>query len=81
MSAEVLVDDRLKRAQDKARVLQEALPWMTRWAGQTLVVKYGGNALTPTETGPGEDPSFARDIALLHSIGVRVVVVLSLIHI
>ena len=74
MSAEVLVDDRLKRAQDKARVLQEALPWMTRWAGQTLVVKYGGNALTPTETGPGEDPSFARDIALLHSIGVRVVV-------
>jgi len=75
MSAEVLVDDRLKRAQDKARVLQEALPWMTRWAGQTLVVKYGGNALTPTETGPGEDPSFARDIALLHSIGVRVVVV------
>ncbi len=66
---------RAKRAQDNARVLQEALPWLTRWAGRTLVVKYGGNALTPTADGPGEDPSFARDVALLHSVGVRVVVV------
>ena len=62
---------RAKLAQDKARVLQEALPWMTRWTGRTVVVKYGGNALTPTDDGPGEDPSFARDVALLHSVGVR----------
>ncbi|MGI9018809.1 MAG: acetylglutamate kinase [Euzebya sp.] len=72
--------DRTRVAQDKARILQEALPWMTRWSGRTLVVKYGGNALVPvagqaTVERPGEDPSFAADIALLRSVGVRVVVV------
>lgn len=79
----VVMTDRTKVAQDKARVLQEALPWMTRWSGRTVVVKYGGNALAPTAGGsappgvepPGEDPSFAADIALLRSVGVRVVVV------
>ncbi len=78
--ADPVLTDRTRVAQDKARVLQEALPWLTRWAGRTLVVKYGGNALAPAEgdatvESPGEDPSFARDIALLHSVGVRVVVV------
>lgn len=79
----VVMTDRTKVAQDKARVLQEALPWMTRWSGRTVVVKYGGNALsgnaeTPNKVSveqPGEDPSFAADIALLRSVGVRVVVV------
>src|SRR5680860_904179 len=33
--------DRTRRAQDKARVLNEALPWLTRWAGRTIVVKFG----------------------------------------
>ena len=80
----VQMTDRTRVAQDKARVLQEALPWMTRWSGRTLVVKYGGNALSAkaAQDGastlveePGEDPSFAADIALLRSVGVRVVVV------
>jgi acetylglutamate kinase len=58
-------------AQSKARVLREALPWITRWAGRTAVVKYGGNALTD-----GEGlASFAADIALLQRVGLRVVVV------
>lgn len=77
---EVRLTDRTRAAQDKARVLQEALPWMTRWSGRTLVVKYGGNALSEaagesTVEQPGEDPSFARDVALLASVGVRIVVV------
>lgn len=78
----IVLNDRTRAAQDKARILQEALPWMTRWAGRTVVVKYGGNALVPGGLGgpatvekPGEDPSFAADIALLRSVGVRVVVV------
>jgi acetylglutamate kinase len=65
---------RAKTAQDKARVLREALPWMTRWAGSTAVVKYGGNALADGD-GPGALVTFAADVALLHSVGVRVVVV------
>ncbi|MEE8603464.1 acetylglutamate kinase [Euzebya tangerina] len=75
----IVMTDRAKAAQQKARILQEALPWMTRWSGRTVVIKYGGNALQPAGapdvTGPGEDPSFAADVALLHSVGVRVVVV------
>lgn len=72
----VVLNDRLRTAQDKARVLQEALPWMTRWTGRTLVVKYGGNALSDVAADrSASDPSFARDIALLHSVGVRVIVV------
>ncbi len=71
----VLITDRTREAQDKARVLQEALPWLTRWSGRTVVVKYGGNALTAVADDSGGDPSFARDVALLHSVGVRIVVV------
>jgi acetylglutamate kinase len=66
---------RTRLAQDKARVLREALPWITRWAGRTIVVKYGGNAL---DAGAGDDnhlPAFAADVALLRSVGLRVVVV------
>jgi len=58
-------------AQSKARVLREALPWITRWAGRTAVVKYGGNALTDGQS----LASFAADIALLRRVGLRVVVV------
>ncbi len=62
--------DRTKAAQNKARVLREALPWITRWAGRTVVVKYGGSAASDATA-----PSFAADIALLHSVGLRVVIV------
>ncbi len=69
--------DRTKAAQDKARVLREALPWITRWAGRTVVVKYGGNAMPGDGTAQGEDlaASFAADVALLRSVGINVVVV------
>jgi acetylglutamate kinase len=54
---------------DKATVLAEALPYIRRFYGQIVVVKYGGNAM-------GDDLSlFAEDVALLHSVGLRVVVV------
>ena len=41
---------------DKAQVLTEALPYIQRFAGKTLVVKYGGNAMTDPEL----ESSFAR---------------------
>ena len=70
MSAPVVMTDRTKAAQDKARVLREALPWITRWTGRTLVVKYGGNAMSHAA-----DAAFAADVALLRAVGLRVVVV------
>ncbi len=38
-------DDRLATAAEKAGVLIEALPWLQRFHGATVVVKYGGNAM------------------------------------
>ncbi|MDQ3973683.1 MAG: acetylglutamate kinase [Actinomycetota bacterium] len=63
--------DRARAAQDKARVLREALPWITRSAGRTIVVKYGGNAMA----GDPLTAAFAADVALLRSVGLRTVVV------
>lgn len=56
----------------KAEVLAEALPYLHRFSGRILVVKYGGSAMT----GDADDlASFAGDVALLHAVGIRVVVV------
>ena len=54
-----------------AEVLIEALPFIREFWGKTIVVKYGGNAMTD----PSLAESFAADIVLLHSVGIRVVVV------
>ena len=67
--------DRTKLAQDKARVLREALPWVTRWAGRTVVVKYGGHVTGEDGAPEALDAAFAADIALLRRVGLRVVVV------
>jgi acetylglutamate kinase len=53
----------------KAAVLAEALPYMRRYAGHTLVVKYGGHAM-----GEGGD-SFAGDVVLLKQVGIHPIVV------
>lgn len=62
---------RTKAAQEKAAVLREALPWITRFHGQVVVIKYGGNAMVDDEL----KRSFAGDVALLHVVGLRPVVV------
>jgi acetylglutamate kinase len=56
---------------EKAEVLVEALPYIQRFAGKTIVIKYGGHAMTEPEL----RASFARDVVLLEAIGVRAVVV------
>ncbi len=63
--------ERIGAAQEKAAVLREALPWITRFHGQTVVIKYGGNAMVDDEL----KRSFAADVALLHFVGLRPVVV------
>ncbi|MCC6641103.1 MAG: acetylglutamate kinase [Deltaproteobacteria bacterium] len=56
---------------DKARVLVEALPWIRRLYDKTIVIKYGGHAMTEREL----RASFAVDVVLLKYIGVRPVIV------
>jgi acetylglutamate kinase len=55
-------------------VLIEALPYIQHFAGQTVVVKYGGNALSGTEHADPLDV-FAQDIVMLRAVGIRPVVV------
>ena len=54
-----------------ARVLTEALPYIRRFAGKTIVIKYGGNAMTDETLKQG----FARDVALMKAVGMKPVVV------
>jgi len=54
-----------------AKVLTEALPYIQRFNGATVVVKYGGNAMTEPEL----ENSFARDIVLMKTVGLNPVVV------
>jgi acetylglutamate kinase len=67
----VTVDARLAAASERAHLLVEALPYIRRFFGSTVVVKYGGNAMTDPELAD----RFAEDIVLLQAVGIRVVVV------
>ncbi|MER6000046.1 acetylglutamate kinase [Nonomuraea angiospora] len=58
-------------AQAKAESLIEALPWLTRFHGATIVIKYGGNAMTDESLKAG----FAEDVVFLQHAGLRPVVV------
>ena len=58
-------------ASQRAAVLVEALPYIQRFRGRVVVVKYGGNAMVE----PSLATSFAEDIVLMHSVGLRPVVV------
>ena len=62
---------------EKADILVEALPYIRRFWGQIVVVKYGGNALAAGSAGGSEEPlpSFAEDIVLMRSVGMRPLVV------
>ncbi|MGE3834452.1 MAG: acetylglutamate kinase, partial [Acidimicrobiia bacterium] len=62
-------------ANAKAGVLVEALPYIRRFAGKVVVVKYGGNAMAVADGAGDELALFAEDVVLLHSVGIRVVVV------
>lgn len=58
-------------AKAKANILAEALPYIQRFHGKTIVIKYGGNAMTEEHLKRG----FARDVVLLKLVGMNPVVV------
>jgi acetylglutamate kinase len=58
-------------AQHKAAILAEALPYIRRFHGKTIVIKYGGNAMTEEKL----KQSFAHDVVLLKLVGMNPVVV------
>ncbi|HUO43665.1 MAG TPA: acetylglutamate kinase [Burkholderiales bacterium] len=58
-------------AELKAKVLAEALPYIQRFHGKTIVVKYGGNAMTDDRL----KHSFASDVVLLKLVGINPVIV------
>jgi acetylglutamate kinase len=55
----------------KAAILGEALPYLRRYAGQTVLIKYGGHAMA----GNGDGDPFAHDIALLKQVGIDPIIV------
>lgn len=59
------------QAINSAKVLSEALPYIQRFAGKTIVIKYGGNAMTEEHL----KQSFANDIVLLKQVGMQPVIV------
>ncbi len=59
------------QARDVARVLTEAMPYIQRFRGKTVVIKYGGNAMVDEVLKQG----FARDVVLMKLVGIHPVVV------
>ncbi|OGA96892.1 MAG: acetylglutamate kinase, partial [Burkholderiales bacterium RIFCSPHIGHO2_12_63_9] len=56
---------------DKAEILAQALPYIRKFHGKTMVIKYGGNAMTD----PALQQDFAEDVVLLKLVGMNPVVV------
>ena len=56
---------------DKAEILAQALPYIRQYHGKTMVIKYGGNAMTD----PALQQDFAEDVVLLKLVGINPVVV------
>lgn len=60
-----------ERAPHIAKVLTEALPYIQRFSGKTLVIKYGGNAMVDEDL----KNSFARDVVLMKAVGINPIIV------
>src|SRR5271170_4503562 len=61
----------MKTLQEKAAILVEALPYLRAFAGKTVVIKYGGSAMTDA----GLKESVSQDLVLLKTVGLNPVVV------
>ena len=58
-------------ARQQAAILAQALPYIRKYHGKTMVIKYGGNAMTD----PALQAAFAEDVVLLKLVGINPVVV------
>jgi acetylglutamate kinase len=65
------VPEKNLKPDEKTRILAEALPYIQRFHGKTIVIKYGGNAMTQEPLKRG----FARDVVLLKLVGMNPVIV------
>ena len=63
--------DTMNKAAEQARIVARALPYLRRYAGATIVVKYGGHAMSEDHL----SVEFGRDIALLKQVGINPVIV------
>ncbi len=61
----------MKKKMETVQTLLDALPYITKFRDDIIVIKYGGSAQTNEEL----KEKFAQDIALLHTIGMKIVVV------
>ena len=61
----------IKSAKNIAKVLTEAIPYIQKFTDKTVVIKYGGNAMTDEHL----KQSFARDIVLMKLVGINPIVV------
>ena len=73
-SQRTTIDRSVVDSSQVANLLIEALPYIQKFAGKTVVVKYGGNALAGSMNDDAL-AAFAKDIALLHAVGFKPVVV------
>ncbi len=62
---------RIAKTMGKASILSEALPFIRRFRGTTVVIKYGGSAMVDEAT----RANFADDVAMLHYVGIKPVIV------
>lgn len=67
----MIEESKMNEAAERAQIISQALPYIRRLSGQTIVVKYGGAAQTEEHL----KAAVMGDIALLHYVGVRVIVV------
>ena len=71
MSEEPTLSSEQYSAAQTASVLNEALPFLQRYSGQTVVIKYGGNAMTDEKL----QRSFAKNVVMMKQVGINPVVV------
>lgn len=71
MSDETTTSTEQYSAAQTASVLNEALPYLQRYSGQTVVIKYGGNAMTDERL----QRSFAKNVVMMKQVGINPVVV------
>lgn len=70
------VSSEITNAWHKSHVLLEALPYIRRFSGKIVVIKYGGNAISDSSSLLDESlMNFAQDIVLMHSVGILPIVV------
>lgn len=70
-SSKTLNHDELQIVQEKAATIVEAIPYIQRFAGERVVIKFGGHAMESLEI----QENFARDVILMTSLGIQVIIV------